>query len=112
MPIWKGQFVTLFLPLVATADLFEISKPHRAKVFVDRFLVCGVHLPGLPLNSFDELAVGAVALELEHFSKQRFVGVSVSLPAFVGHFVHKPIEELLWHVVNRAVDSRDHNALV
>ena len=56
--------VTLFfaaIDLVALADLFEVLKPHRSEVLVDRVLICGVHHPGLPLDSFDELAVGAAA---------------------------------------------------
>ena len=67
--------------LVGSAELLVRAAERRCSSTVS---VCGVQHLGLALHGFDELAVGAVAQEFEHFSEQRFVGFGVALPAFVG----------------------------
>ena len=73
-------------------------------MLVDLLLIAGVQSPVLSLHRFDELAVGAVAQELENLSKEGFVLVIVTLAPVVRHLVHEPAEDLARHVVDGAVD--------
>ena len=58
----------------------------------------------MPLYRFDELAVGAVAQELEHFREKGLVLVSVALAPVVRHLLHEPAEDLARLVVDGTVD--------
>ena len=56
-------------------------------MLVDLLLIAGVQSPVLSLHRFDELAVGAVAQELENLSKEGLVLVSVALAPVVRHLL-------------------------
>ena len=73
-------------------------------MLVDLLLIAGVQGPVLPLHRFDELAVGAVAQELENLGKEGLVLVGVALAPVVRHLCHKPTEDLALVVVDGAVD--------
>ena len=60
-----GELALAQLDLVRGADLFDVGKPGRAKMFVHLVLILCVQGFVLPLHHFDELAVSAVAQELE-----------------------------------------------
>ena len=81
-------------------------------MLVNLVLVLGVQRPHLALHSLDELAVGAVAQELEYFREQRFFLVCVTRPSCIGIRIHEPVEDLFGHVVDCTVDSRDLEAAV
>ena len=90
--VLDDDLVLAQLDLVGVADLLEVFEPDRAQVLVDLFLIAGVQGPVLPLHRFDELAVSAVAQELEHFREQGLVLVSVALAPVVRHFLYEPAE--------------------
>ena len=100
------------LDLVDVPDCFQVFEPSRAELLVHLVLVLCVQRPHLALHCFDELAVGAVAQELEYFREQRFFLVRVTRPSCIGDRIHEPVEDLLGHVIDRAVDSRDLEAAV
>ena len=100
------------LDLVDVPNYVQVFEPSRAELLVKLVLVLGVHRPRLALHCFDELAVSAVAQELEHFREQRLFLVRVTRPPVVVDLLHKPVEDLLGHVVDCAVDSRDIEAAV
>ena len=102
-----GDLVLAQLDLVGAADLLEVLEPGRAQMLVHLFLVAGVQGPVLPLHRFDELAVGAVAQELEDLRQQGLVLVGVALAAVVRHFGHEPAEDLARLVVDSAVHRGD-----
>ena len=91
------------LDLVGVADLLEVFEPGRAEMLVDLVLIAGVEGPVLPLHRFDELAVGAVAQQLEDLREQGLVLVSVALAPVVRHLLHEPAEDLARLVVDGAV---------
>ena len=72
-------------------------------MLVDLLLIAGVQGPVLPLHCFDELAVGAVAQELENLGKEGLVLILVALAPVVRHLRHEPAEDLAWVVVDGAV---------
>ena len=72
-------------------------------MLVDLLLIAGVQDPVLPLHRFDELAVGAVAQELENLGKEGLVLILVALTTVVRHLRHEPAEDLAWVVVDGAV---------
>ena len=73
-------------------------------MLVDLFLIASVQGPVLPLHRFDELAVGAVAQELENLSKEGLVLVGIALAPVVRHLVHEPAEDLARLVVDGTVN--------
>ena len=91
------------LDLVCATDLLEVFEPGRAERFVDLVLIAGVQGLVLPLHRFDELAVGAVAKELEDLSEQGLVLVGIALAPVVRHLLHEPAEDLARLVVDGAV---------
>ena len=95
------------LDLVDVPDYVQVFEPSRAELLVHLVLVLGAHRSRLALHCFDELAVSAVSQELEHFREQRLLLVRVTRPPVVGDLLHKPVEDLLGHVVDCAVESRD-----
>ena len=64
-----GELVLAKLDLVRVADLFDVGEPGRAEMFVHLVLISCVQGFVLPLHRFDELAVSAVAQELEHLGE-------------------------------------------
>ena len=98
-----GDLVLAQLDLVGVANLLEALEPVRAQVLVDLLLIAGVQGPVLPLHRFDELAVGAVAQELEDLGKEGLVLVGVALAPVVRHLGHEPAEDLARLVVDGAV---------
>ena len=98
-----GDFVLAQLDLVGVANLLEVLEPGRAEMLVNLLLIAGVQGLVLPLHRFDELAVGAVAQELEDLGKQGLVLVGVALAPVVRHLGHKPAEDLARLVVDGAV---------
>ena len=99
-----GELVLAQRDLVRTADLLEVFEPGRAQMLVELLLIAGVQGPVLPLHCFDELAVGAVAQELENLGKEGLVLILVALAPVVRHLRHEPAEDLAWVVVDGAVD--------
>ena len=93
------------LDLVGIANLLEVLEPGRAEMLVDLLLIAGVQGLVMPLHSFDELAVGAVAQELEDLREQGLVLVSVALAPVVRHLIHEPAEDLARLVVDGTVNS-------
>ena len=93
------------LNLVDVPDCFQVFEPSRAELLVHLVFVLGVHRPHLALHCFDELAVGAVAQELEHFREQCLFLVRVARPPVVGDLIHEPVKNLFGHVVDCAVES-------
>ena len=73
-------------------------------MLVDLLLIAGVHGLVLPLHCFDELAVGAVAQELENLGKEGLVLVGVALATVVRHLVHEPAEDFARLVVDGTVN--------
>ena len=110
--VLDDDLVLAQLDLVGTADLLDVFEPGRAQMLVDLCLIAGVQGLVLPLHRFDELAVGAVAQELEHFCEQSLVLVSAALAPVVRHFLHEPAEDLAWLVVDGAVDRGEIEAAV
>ena len=102
-----GDLVLAQLDLVGGADLLEVLEPGRAQMLVNLFLVAGVQGLVLPLHRFDELAVGAVAQELEDLGEQGLVLVGITLAPVVRHLVHEPAEDLARLVVDGTVDRGD-----
>ena len=102
--VLDDDLVLAQLDLVGVANLLKVLEPGRAEMLVDLFLIAGVQGLVLPLHRFDELAVGAVAQELENFREQGLVLVGVALAPVVRHLVHEPAEDLAWLVVDGAVD--------
>ena len=102
--VLDGKLVLAQLDLVGVANLLEVLEPGRAEMLVDLFLIAGVQDPILPLHRFDELAVGAVAQELENLSKEGLVLVCVALAPVVRHLVHEPAEDLAGLVVDGTVN--------
>ena len=76
-------------------------------MLVNLFLIAGVQGLVLPLHRFDELAVGAVAQELEDLGEQGLVLVGITLAPVVRHLVHEPAEDLARLVVDGTVDRGD-----
>ena len=64
-----GELVLAKLDLVRVTDLFEIFEPGQAEMFVHLVIISCVQGFVLPLDRFDELAVSAVAQELEHLGE-------------------------------------------
>ena len=81
-------------------------------MLVNLFLVLCVQRSRLTLHRLDELAVGAVAQQLEHFREQRLLLIRVTSPPVVGDLLHKPVEDLLGPVGDCAVDGRELEAAV
>ena len=102
--VLDGDLVLAQLDLVGVANLLEVLEPGRGEMLVDLLLIAGVQGPVLPLHRFDELAVGAVAQELENLGKEGLVLVGVALATVVRHLVHEPAEDLAGLVVDGAVD--------
>ena len=102
----------LVLDLVSVANLLEVLEPGRAEMLVDLLLIAGVQGPVLPLHRFDELAVGAVAQELEDFHEQGLVLVGVALAPVVRHLVHEPAEDLAGLVVDGTVNRGELESAV
>ena len=100
-----GELLLAKLDLVRGTDLFEIFEPGGTQVLVDLVLILRVQGLVLPLHRFDELAVSAVAQELEHLSEKGLVLVGITLAPVVGHLLYKPLEDLSRLVVDGAVDS-------
>ena len=98
-----GELVLAQRDLVRTADFLEVFEPGRAQMFVHLLLIVSVQGPVLPLHRFDELAVGAVAQELENLGKEGLVLVGVALAPVVRHLRHEPTEDLALVVVDGAV---------
>ena len=107
-----GELVLAQLDLVGVADLIEVLEPGRAEMLVDLLLIAGVQGPVLSLHRFDELAVGAVAQELENLGKEGFVLVGVALAPVVCHLRHEPGEDLAGLVVDGAVDRGELESAV
>ena len=110
--VLDDDLVLAQLDLVGVADLLEVFEPDRAEMLVDLLLIAGVQGPVLPLHRFDELAVGAVAQELEHFRKEGLVLVGVALAPVVRHLLHEPAEDLAWLVVDAAVNCGELESAV
>ena len=102
-----GDLVLAQLDLVCTTNLLEVLEPGRAQMLVNLFLIAGVQGLVLPLHRFDELAVGAVAQELEDLGEQGLVLVGITLAPVVRHLVHEPAEDLARLVVDGTVDRGD-----
>ena len=98
-----GDLALAQLDLVCGADLLEGLEPGRAETLVDLLLVTGVDGVGVALHSFDKLAVGTVAQQLENLGKKSLVLVSVTLAPVVRHLVHEPAEDLTGLVVDGSV---------
>ena len=94
------------LDFVDVPDYVQVFEPSRAELLVNLGFVLGVYRARLALHFFDELAIGAVSQELEHFCEQRLLLVRVTRPPVVGDLIHKPVENLLGPVVNRTVKSK------
>ena len=107
-----GDLALSQLNLVCGADLLEGLEPGRAETLVDLLLVTGVDGVGVTLHSFDELAVGTVAQQLENLSKKSLVLVSVTLAPVVRHLVHESAEDLAGLVVDGSVHCREFQTLV
>ena len=99
-----GDLVLAQLDPVGVADLIEVLEPGRAQMLVDLLLIAGVQGLVLPLHRFNELAVGAVAQELEDLGKEGLVLVGVALAPVVRHLLHKPAEGFARLVVDGTVD--------
>ena len=106
---WAGDddLVLAQLDLVGIANLLEVLEPGRAEMLLDLLLIAGVQGLVLPLHRFDELAVGAVAQELENLGKEGLVLVGVALAPVVRHLVHEPAEDPARLVVDGAVHRGD-----
>ena len=100
---FDGELALAQLDLVGVADLLEVGKPGRAEMFVHLVLIAGVEGSVLPLHSFDELTVSAVAEKLEHLREQGLVLVGVALAAVVRHLLYEPAEDLAGLVFDAAV---------
>ena len=100
------------LDLVGVANLLEVFEPGRAEMFVHLVLIFGVQGLTLPLHRFDELAVGAVAQQLEHLREQGLVLVGVALAPVVRHLLHEPAEDLAWLIVDGAVHRGELETVV
>ena len=100
------------IDLVDITDHLQVLEPCQAKLPVELSLILGVRHFVLPLHTLDELAVRAVAQELEHFGKYSFVLVRITRSPVVGYLIHKPAEDLLGFVVYSAIDSRDLETIV
>ena len=109
---FDGELVLAKLVFVSIADLFEIFEPGRAEMSVNLVLITGVQGFVMPLHRFDELAVSAVAQELEHLGEQGLVLVCVTLAPVVGHLLNKPLEDLSRLVDDGAVDRSELETLV
>ena len=101
--VLDGEPVLAQLDLVRVTDLLEVFEPGPAQMLVHLVLIAGVQDSALPLHCLDELAVGAVAQQLEDLSEQGLVLVSVALAPVVRHFLHEPAEDLAWLVVDGTV---------
>ena len=110
--VLDDDLVLAKLDLVSVANLLEVLEPGRAKMLVDLLLITGVQGPVLPLHRFDELAVGAVAQELEDFREQGLVLVGIALAPVVRHLVHEPAEDLAGLVVDGTVDRSELESAV
>ena len=110
--VLDGKLVLAQLDLVGVANLLEVLEPGRAEMLVDLFLIAGVQDLILPLHCFDELAIGAVAQELEDFRKEGLVLVCVALAPVVRHLVHEPAEDLARLVVDGTVNRGKLEAAV
>ena len=110
--VLDDDLVLAQLDLVGVANLLEVLEPDRGEMLVDLLLIAGVQGPVLPLHRFDELAVGAVAQELEDFREQGLVLVSIALAPVVRHLVHEPAEDLAGLVVDGAVDRGELESAV
>ena len=95
------------LNLVCGADLLEGLEPGRAETLVNLLLFTGVNGVSVTLHGFNELAVGAVAQQLENLGKKSLVLVSVTLAPVVRHLVHEPAEDLAGLVVDGSVHRRE-----
>ena len=102
-----GDLALSQLDLVCGADLLEGLEPGRAETLVNLLLVTGVNGVGVTLHGFNELAVGAVAQQLENLGKKSLVLVSVTLAPVVRHLVHEPAEDLAGLVVDGSVHRRE-----
>ena len=107
-----GELVLAQLDLVGVADLIEVLEPGRAEMLVDLLLIAGVQGPVLSLHRFDELAVGAVAQELENLGKEGLVLILVALAPVVRHLVHEPAEDLAGLVVDGTVNRGELESAV
>ena len=81
-------------------------------MLVDNVFVFSVQHFCLKLNSFDKLAVGAVAQKLVYFSEERFFCFNVSFPPHVGYLSHEPVEDFLRKIIDRAVNGRDFETVI
>ena len=66
----------------------------------------------LTLNSFNKLAVGAVAQKLVDFSEQSFFNFNITFPSHVGYFLNEPAEDFSGYVVDRVVSGRDFETML
>ena len=108
--VLDGELGLAQLDLVRITDLLEVFEPGRAQMFVRLVFIAGVQDSALPLHCLDELAVGAVAQQLEDLSEQGLVLVSVALASVVRDFLHEPAEDLAGLAVDGAVDRGELEA--